>query len=340
MQIASYFKIKEGGKSVQCLLCPHSCILSPDQYGKCRTRVNRNGELITESYGILSAISKDPIEKKPLYHFYPGRSILSIGSFGCNMTCEFCQNCEISQIDHRIFSHHPSRDPEDIVNKAVLNQDNLGLAYTYNEPTIYFEYMVRCAELIKKQGRSNVMITNGYINGKPLDDLLPYLDAVNLDLKSFRNEFYQRLAGASLTPVLNSIRRIVKSGKHLEMTFLIIPGLNDKKGEWKDMIDWVYDTCGPDVVLHVSRYFPRYKLDTPPTPIHTIQQFMHMAMQRFHYVYPGNTPQLESHTFCPGCGKLLIQRFLYNTTIVGLEDDGTCIHCHYPIKGIFKEESL
>ncbi len=338
MVTASHFKVK-ADQTVQCLLCPHSCLLAPDQYGKCKTRVNRDGKLITESYGILSAISTDPIEKKPLYHFFPGRSILSIGSFGCNMTCDFCQNCEISQIDHRIFSHHPSRDPEDIVHKAVLHQDNIGLAYTYNEPTIYYEYMFRCAELIKEHNQFNVMVTNGYINRAPLDELLPYLDAINLDLKSFRNEFYRGRAGASLTPVLNSIERIVKSGKHLELTFLIIPGLNDKKSEWKDMIDWIFDRCGPHTVLHVSRYFPRYKLNIPPTPLSTIERFMDLSRKKLHYVYPGNTPQLESHTYCPGCGKLLIQRFLYNTTLMGIDDSGTCTHCHYKIKGVFKKEN-
>jgi pyruvate formate lyase activating enzyme len=338
MVTASHFKVK-ADHAVQCLLCPHSCLLAPDQYGKCKTRVNRYGNLITESYGILSAISTDPIEKKPLYHFYPGRSILSIGSFGCNMTCDFCQNCEISQIDHRIFSHHPSRDPEDIVNKAVLHKNNIGLAYTYNEPTIYYEYMRSCAELIKAHNLSNVMVTNGFINKVPLDELLPYLDAINLDLKSFRNEFYRGRTGASLTPVLNSIERIVKSGKHLELTFLIIPSLNDKTSEWEDMIDWIFNRCGPHTVLHVSRYFPRYKLNIPPTPLSTIERFMDLSRKKLNYVYPGNTPQLESHTYCPGCGELLIQRFLYNATLTGIDEYGFCTNCQYKINGVFKIEN-
>jgi pyruvate formate lyase activating enzyme len=338
MLAASHFKVKED-QIVQCLLCPHFCSLSPDEYGKCKTRVNRDGELFTESYGILSAISTDPIEKKPLYHFYPGRSILSIGSFGCNMTCDFCQNCEISQIDHRIFSHHPSRDPEDIAHKAVLHQDNIGLAYTYNEPTIYYEYMIRCAELIKEHNRSNVMITNGYINREPLDMLIPHMDAFNIDLKSFRNEFYRGRAGASLAPVLNSIERVVKSGKHLELTFLIIPGLNDKTSEWKDLIDWIEKRCGPHTVLHVSRYFPKYKMNIPHTPLSTIERFMDLARKKLHYVYPGNTPQLESHTYCPNCGELLIQRFLYDSSVTGLDNNGSCKHCHYKIQGVFNSEN-
>ena len=339
MLAASHFKIKSDHR-VQCLLCPHHCTLFPNEYGKCKTRVNREGRLMTESYGILSAISTDPIEKKPLYHFFPGRSILSIGSFGCNMSCEFCQNCEISQIDHRIFSHHPSREPEDIVQKAVLHQDNIGLAYTYNEPTIYYEYMIRCAELLKQHKRYNVMITNGYICRDPLDMLIPHMDAFNIDLKSFRNEFYSGRAGASLSPVLNSIGRVAESGKHLELTFLIIPGLNDSLIEWKDMIDWIVENCGSHVVLHVSRYFPRYKMNIPPTPLNTIERFMDLARKKLHYVYPGNTPQMESHTYCPNCGELLIQRFLYNSSVLGLDEDGGCKACHTKIYGQFKQEEL
>jgi len=335
MLAAAHYKNMEDQK-VRCGLCPHYCLLEPNQYGICRTRVNQEGKLYSESFGILSAISFDPIEKKPLYHFCPGKSILSIGSFGCNMTCDFCQNCDISQIDHRIFSHHPSRNPEDIVGKAVLHQDNIGLAYTYNEPTINFEYMLRCAELIKEQDRRNVMVTNGYINREPLAELLTCMDAFNLDLKSFRNEFYRSHTGASLIPILNSIEQIIKAGKHLELTFLIIPGLNDKKKEWTDMVDWIHRVCGQDTVLHVSRYFPRYKLKNPPTPLSLMQSFMDLAREKLLYVYPGNTPQLDSHTRCPGCGEILIQRFLYNTSINGMDNQGYCMSCNYKIRGVFK----
>jgi len=334
MQPASFYETREN-RSVQCLLCPHRCILEPDQYGKCNTRVNREGELITESFGILSAISTDPVEKKPLYHFYPGRSILSIGSFGCNLSCDFCQNCDISQIDPYVLSHHPSREPEDIVNKALLHRDNIGLAYTYNEPTIYYEYMVRCAAMIKEKEFSNVMVTNGYINGAPLDALLPYIDAFNVDLKSFRNDFYVQRSGATLRPVLDTIERIAKSDPHLELTFLIIPGFNDSEDEWSDMISWITDHCGENTILHVSRYFPRHKLNKPPTPLRTIQNFMELAREKIRYVYAGNTPQLESHTHCPNCGAILIQRNLYHAVVTGIGADGCCNQCDYKIYGIF-----
>lgn len=334
MHPASYYK-KLGDGSVQCLLCPHLCTLGEDKYGKCRTRVNRGGELITESYGILSAISTDPVEKKPLYHFFPGRSILSIGSFGCNLSCDFCQNCEISQVDPHVFSHHPVRDPEEIVHKAFSHKDSIGLAYTYNEPTIYYEYMIRCAALLKEQQLRNVMVTNGYINGDPLDELLPYMDAFNVDLKSFRDEFYLKRSGATLRPVLETIKKIANSDRHLELTFLIIPGFNDSEAEWNDMISWINGNCGQNIVLHVSRYFPHYKLNKPPTPLNTIQRFLDLAKDRIPFVYPGNIPQLDSHTFCPCCKALIIERNLYNVLTTGMGPDGHCKQCNFKIYGIF-----
>lgn len=334
MQEALYYKRLENHK-VQCQLCPHLCLTEPTEYGKCKTRVNKEGRLYSESYGILSSISSDPVEKKPLYHFYPGRTVLSIGSFGCNLRCNFCQNCEISQIDQKIFSRYPSREPIDIVNKAVLHPGNIGLAYTYNEPTVYYEYMINCATLVKEYNLSNVMVTNGYINPGPLEDLLPYMDAFNVDLKSFRDGFYKEHSGASLHPVLDTIRRIAASGRHMELTFLIIPGENDDKKEWKEMIKWIVDNCGPGTILHVSRYYPHFKMFKPPTPISTIVDFVELARKELQYVYPGNTPQLDNHTYCPFCGKLLIERFLYNAFLKGIGPDGSCSACNNYIVGVY-----
>jgi pyruvate formate lyase activating enzyme len=334
MQEALYYKqLKEN--SVTCLLCPHNCKISPGQYGECRTRFNREGKLYTGSYGILSSISTDPVEKKPLYHFHPGKAILSIGGYGCNMTCDFCQNCEISQVDQKIFSKRPFREPEDIVGKAQLHQNNIGLAYTYNEPTVYFEYLIKCASLIKEVGLSNVMVTNGYINPSPLDELLPFMDAFNVDLKSFRNRFYNERSGAGLQPVLKTISRIAGSGKHLELTFLIIPGLNDEESEWKEMISWIADNCGQNSILHVSRYFPHYKMNRPSTPFSTIEHFLRLAREKIDYVYPGNAPHLDNHTYCPNCGNLLIERFLYNSSVKGIGPYGNCTSCNNEIVGVF-----
>lgn len=339
MQEALFYRQLEN-QEVQCLLCPHLCKREPDHYGKCLTRINKDGKLFTESYGILSAISSDPIEKKPLYHFHPGGKILSIGSFGCNLTCDFCQNCEITQIDHKIFSRHSSRDPEDIVSKAFLYQNNIGLAYTYNEPTVYYEYMIRCAALIKEHNLNNVMVTNGYINPEPLEDLFPFMDAFNVDLKSFRNLFYKKRSGATLHPVLETIHRIARSDRHLELTFLIIPDHNDDEKEWKEMLDWISDHCGKDTILHVSRYYPYYKMDKPPTPLSTIKRFIEMARERINYVYPGNTPQLDNHSYCPACGNLLIERFIYDAKVQGITPDGLCSQCKHEIVGEFNKVIL
>jgi pyruvate formate lyase activating enzyme len=334
MQDALFYK-QIDDQAVQCLLCPHKCIIEPGQYGLCHTRKNENGMLGTESYGILSAISTDPVEKKPLYHFYPGSDILSIGSFGCNLRCDFCQNCEISQIDDSTLSRHSFRDPEDIVSKAVLHRNNIGLAYTYNEPTVYYEYMMRCSNLIREHKLRNVMVTNGYINPGPLEDLLPLMDAFNVDLKSFRNSFYKNRSGASLKPVLDTIDRIARSGSHLELTFLIIPDYNDDKNEWKEMLTWIAEHCGRETVLHISRYYPRYKMYKPPTPLSTISSFLEMARDRLDYVYPGNTPEMDNHTYCPECDKLLIERNLYTSSVKGIGSDGSCIHCKRNIVGVF-----
>ncbi len=334
MYPATYYK-STLSRQVQCTLCPHNCNLLPGEVGRCLTRTNNGGRLYSLTYGLISAISTDPVEKKPLYHFLPGRSILSIGGLGCNLTCDFCQNCNISQPDPETFSQYPFREPADIVQKALLHRDNIGLAYTYNEPTVYYEYMIECAMQMRSHGLRNVMVTNGFINQEPLRELLKYMDAFNIDLKSFRNDFYKQRSAASLRPILDAITTVASSGVHLELTFLIIPGYNDSAGEWKDMIRWIEDNCGSDSILHVSKYFPRHKLKSSPTPTRTMESFMDAAREKIHYVYPGNNPQLNNHTHCPACGTMLIEREVYNTKIVGLTSQGTCSQCHTKIKGVF-----
>jgi pyruvate formate lyase activating enzyme len=338
MYPASYYK-EIVGHQVQCTLCPHRCRLQPGEYGKCHTRVNQGGNLYSLSYGVLSAISRDPVEKKPLYHFFPGRPILSIGSFGCNFRCDFCQNCNISQIDESIFGQYPARSPSDLVDKALKDQNNIGLAYTYNEPTVYFEYMRDCAMKVREQGLMNVMITNGYINREPLEEILPLMDAFNIDLKSFRNEFYRDRSDAALKPVLQTIERVAGSDSHLELTFLIIPGHNDKEVEWNKMVDWISGHCGTDTILHVSKYFPRYHLRSSPTPTETMKRFIGIAKEKIRYVYAGNNPDIASHTYCPVCGKIVVERHQYATRITGLNGEGVCNYCGTKIKGVFKHKA-
>jgi pyruvate formate lyase activating enzyme len=332
---ASHYRIIDKDR-IRCQLCPHFCVLEENEYGLCHARVNLGGELRTASYGILSALSADPVEKKPLYHFYPGKPILSAGGFGCNLSCSFCQNCEISQTNSSVFSRYPSREPENVVQQAAGLRGNIGLAYTYNEPTIFFEFMVRCAALIHDNHMKNVMVTNGFINKEPLEELLPVMDAFNVDLKSYRDEFYKHISGGRLKPVLDTIERIAKSERHLELTFLIVPGLNDTELEWNGLISWISDHCGPDTVLHVSRYYPHYRLNHPPTPVQTIQRFMDAAKQKIRYVYPGNTRgQLDSNTYCPSCYAPLIERDHYFARVRGIDPGGLCSRCHEKIYGIF-----
>jgi pyruvate formate lyase activating enzyme len=184
------------------------------------------------------------------------------------------------------------------------------------------------------------MVTNGYINPDPLEALFPFMDAFNVDLKSFRNLFYKNRSGASLHPVLKTIDRIGRSDRHLELTFLIIPDHNDDEGEWKEMLDWISDHCGKKTILHVSRYYPYYKMDKPPTPLSTIRQFIEMARERIDYVYPGNTPQLDNHSNCPACGNLLIERFLYKASMKGITPEGLCSKCNHEIVGVFKNHVI
>ncbi len=318
---------QETGKgNVRCTLCPHMCVLEQGQTGLCRARTNKDGVLVSDNYGVVTSLCADPIEKKPLYHFFPGRSILSVGSFGCNFRCGWCQNASISQHGLIHFASLPYTAPSQLVKAA---EKGLGLAYTYNEPVVYFEFMKDMAELVCEAGMKNVMVTNAHINKKPLNELLPMLHAVNADLKSFSTEFYRHHAGGSLTAVKNSLKAISGRGIHLELTLLVIPGLNDDKELFAEMTDWISSELGPKTVLHLSRYFPVGKMRQPPTPHDLLKEFHEIAKKRLSYVYLGNLPDQRetSSTFCPKCGKLVIERKGYYTDTAGIDANGSCIHC-------------
>jgi pyruvate formate lyase activating enzyme len=256
---------KLNDNKVKCLLCPHSCILDDGKVGICRVRSNDNGVLVSENYGKVSSINLDPIEKKPLYHFFPGMHVLSIGSVGCNLQCNFCQNCEISQTGVSDFPRLKTYSAEEIVNNALECVDNIGIAFTYNEPVVFYEYMMDVARLSKSKGLKNIMVSNGFINEEPLKQILPYIDAFNIDLKAFADEFYIKNTHSHLEPVKRSLQLIRESGKHLEITNLVIPGLNDKVEDFTAMVDWISGELGDQTILHLSRYFPRYKAKQPPT---------------------------------------------------------------------------
>lgn len=320
---------------VQCELCPRRCILAPGQRGECRARENINGELMTLVYGNPCAVHIDPMEKKPIFHFLPGSLIFSIATAGCNLRCQFCQNWGISQRPPEETRNY-DLPPEKLVAAATQNRCQ-SIAYTYSEPIVFYEYMYDSAVLAHKHGMKNVMVTAGYINEKPLKELCPVIDAVNVDLKG-DDHYYQEVCLGTLAPVQKTLEIMHKEGIWVEVTNLIVPTLNDKPEKIKWLSQWVYDHLGPDVPLHFSRFHPMYKLrNLPPTPLETLIKARKMAMDvGLHYVYIGNVPWIEGEsTFCPNCGKNIIKRRGYNILENNLKD-GKCGFCGHPIPGVWK----
>ena len=327
MKEASFYK-DLGDKTVRCELCPHYCKLADGETGICRVRTNHNGVLMSDNYGKICSLRFDPIEKKPLYNFHPGDQILSVGSVGCNLACKFCQNWEISQTGVAEYPYLKETTPEEIVGMASGHAENAGIAYTYNEPTVWYEFMLDIARMAKEKGLYNVMVSNGFINMDPLDELNKYMDAYNIDFKAFNDKFYNEVAGARLKPVLKTIEAIKKAGKHLELTNLVITDLNDDPAEFTEMVQWIRENTGKDTPLHISRYFPVYKLNIESTSVRTLQRFYEIATEHLSYVYLGNTHTSNgSNTLCPGCGKLVIERSGYSTYKTGLDKEGNCREC-------------
>ncbi|MEI6061982.1 MAG: AmmeMemoRadiSam system radical SAM enzyme [Bacteroidota bacterium] len=312
---------------VQCVLCPHNCILGEGKTGICRVRKNRDGKLLTEVYGFASAIHTDPIEKKPLYHFHPGSSILSLGTYGCNLRCSFCQNASISQTGADSSLPRMYKTTEQIVQAALNVPGNIGIAFTYNEPAVWFEYMSDIAKLAKKSGLKTVMVTNGYINKEPLLALLEYIDAFSVDLKAFTEDFYKEQTSSELEPVKENLRQISLAGKHLEIVNLLIPGLNDSENDFETMVKWIARELGKKTVLHISRYFPSYKLAIEPTSASAIQRAKSIAKKELLYVYAGNMQDENNDTHCLNCNNVLISRYLYHTYTAGLDKEGRCRAC-------------
>lgn len=320
MKEASYYE-KLADSRVHCLLCPHGCKPSPGQCGICLTRVNRDGMLVSENYERPVSIAMDPIEKKPLYHFHPGSSILSTGPNGCNLKCLNCQNCEISQKLLRT----DTMTSDELVTLAKRNR-SIGIAYTYTEPFIWFEFLRETAEKIQNAGLKNVLVTNGYVNEKPLRELLPFIHAMNIDIKSMEPDFYKKICKGTLEPVLRTCE-ISRRQCHIEITNLLITGLNDSDEMIHKIVDYVAEKLGDDTPLHFSRYFPRYKMDTPATPAERIQKAWEIGCKRLKYVYAGNI-NLEqgSNTVCYSCGNVLVEREGYDTVIRNLKGN-SCVKC-------------
>lgn len=317
-----------GDGALRCLLCPHSCVIAAGKSGICGVRVNDGEQITLTTYGVISGYAVDPVEKKPLYHYYPGKDILSVGSYGCNMKCDFCQNYHISQ--HVERKGNFSISPVELVSRALKISENIGIAYTYNEPLIWYEYVYDCARLASDAGLKNVVVTNGYINRKPLAQLLEVADAFNIDIKAFDEKFYRRFTGATIKPVLNTITDVVKAGKHIELTTLVIPGMNDSSDSMRKEAEWIASNLGKKVPLHISRYFPMYLRSDPATPVETIIRLYELASEYLDYVYTGNMSYGDcgSDTICPTCRSVVIRRSGYSTKVTGLDNEGKCLSCN------------
>lgn len=325
MRSAEYWK-KIDHQLIECNLCPNYCKISDGKRGKCLGRGNKNGEMILYNYALVVAAHLDPIEKKPLYHFCPGTQILSIGTYGCNLSCKFCQNCEISQqiVDGTYI------DPEKLLEIAIRTPGSVGVAFTYNEPGIWFEYVIDCAKKLKDVEQKVVLVTNGYLEEDPWRDLCKVTDAMNIDLKSFSNQFYKTICGGSLEPVLKNIEIAVSNNVHVEITNLVVTGKNDSIEEFQLLVEWI-SGISKDIPLHISRYFPRYKETAPPTSINTLLDFANMARKKLNFVYVGNIEATEENkTKCQNCGAVAIERFGYITKILS-KTLPSCSNCGYKL---------
>ena len=306
--------------AVRCELCPHRCLISEGKRGICRVRENRGGKLFALTYGKVSAVQFDPVEKKPLYHFHPGKPILSIGSVGCNFQCGFCQNHPLVECAVPLT---PVPVP-DLV-RAARREGAVGISYTYNEPLIWFEFVVDCAREFRKAGMANVLVTNGFISPEPLAELLPLVDAMNIDLKSMDPEFYRKICGGKLSPVLDTIRESAKT-THVEVTTLLVTGENDSDASIHAVVNFVAGV-DPEIPLHLSRYTPMHRFTAPPTPPDRLAAAFRIARERLPYVYVGNY-HLEGagDTVCPACEVTVVRRHGYRTDPSGLAGS-RCASC-------------
>lgn len=311
---------------IKCFLCPHNCIIYNDQFGLCSVRTNKGGNLKTINYGEITAMSNDPIEKKPLYHFKPAKTILSVGSYGCNFTCDFCQN-------YRIAHDKPKSDfisPNRLIKISLSLEDNMGIAFTYNEPSIWYEYIYDTSKQLKEKhpDLNIVLVTNGYIQRDPLLKLLPYVDAMNIDLKSFRQDYYKKICGGDLKPVLRTIEESSEKC-HVEITTLLVNDLNDSREEIEEIASYL-GKIDKNIPLHLSRYFPSYKMDSLPTEIDVILEGRKIAEKYLNYVYIGNVSNIDNSTYCPKCKKLLVDRNGFFSKLY--INNNVCPECGYGVK--------
>jgi len=320
---------------VRCFLCNHHCTISEGKYGLCRVRENRGGTLYTHAYGELIAQHIDPIEKKPLYHFLPGSRSFSIAAIGCNFQCGFCQNWQISQASEaKTLGLHPQEvKPGDVIQQAKQSGSK-SISYTYTEPTIFFEYAYEIGQLAKREGLYNVFVTNGYMTEEMIHMIHPYLDAANIDLKSFSNDYYRKICGGKLDPVLKSIEMMKRLNIWVEVTTLVVPGQNDSEEELKKIATFLAE-IDPSIPWHISRFYPQYKMDElESTPIEAIQKAYEIGRQAgLRYVYLGNVMGEGNNTYCYQCHQLLIERVDFSVKGYKIRE-GRCPACKSPIDGV------
>ena len=320
-----YHKAEDG--AVDCVLCAHRCHIRPGKRGVCRVRENRDGMLVSLVYGMLITAHVDPIEKKPLYHFLPGTESFSIATAGCNFQCDFCQNWQISQAARAEEIPGQYAAPEEIV-AAALRAECPSISYTYTEPTIYFEYARDCAQLARRKGLRNVFVTNGYMTAETVEQMAGLIDAANVDLKAFTDEFYRDRCKGKLAPVCETIRRMREAGIHLEVTTLLIPGFNDDEAQLRALAGFLAGV-GRDIPWHISRYHPDYRFDqAPPTPVSTIARAIEIGREAgLRYLYAGNVAGSSCEdTRCPECNATVIERAGFIARVIGLAG-GVCKQC-------------
>ena len=332
-KIAQHWVTKDSG--ISCVLCPHNCFLHEDEVGICRTRANKNGVLVALSYGYPCAIHVDPVEKKPLYHFLPGSTTYSISTVGCNLRCLNCQNYTISQANFGM-DEYDYVSPGQIVRSAI-SQNCQSISYTYTDPVVYYEYVMDTAQLAKEQGLKNIFVSAGYIYKKPLRQLCEFIDAANIDLKCFDDDVYQRMSGARLSYMLDTLRVLLEENVWLEITNLIVPGYSDNMPMIEKMCRWLADSGFAHVPLHFSKFYPTYKLNNlESTSMGVLKQAYQLAKDvGIKYVYLGNVADTNyAKTCCSNCGELLVNRHEYQVVVQSM-DAGECKKCGYRAEGIW-----
>jgi pyruvate formate lyase activating enzyme len=332
---------KAEGESVRCLLCPHHCLIAEGGRGRCGVRENHGGKLIAMTYALPCSLAVDPVEKKPLYHVMPGETIFSLATVGCNLECKWCQNSELSHPEGKeIIAPYGEVSPEKVIELCKETGCRM-IACTYTEPTVFYEYMLDIFTLAKKEGILTVMVSNGFIEEEPLEKLIPFLDAANIDLKCFDDAVHKRWTLAPLPPVLSTIKRLKKAGVWVELTTLVVPGVNDDESQLEALFSWIETTLGKEQVIHLSRFHPSYKTtDKAPTTMATLQKAAAIGRKHLDYIYVGNIlPTGETHdTRCPGCDEILVKRGHHAVKI--MMKGRTCPSCDKDILGIWTTEEI